>query len=102
MECRLSLYQDVKEKCTMNRTIAVENNLTPVIEYLANKGYDVEKIDLSSEYRKKIDLYDAVVVTGMNKDFMGIQDTVSEIPVIEAKGLTAEQVYNQIVSRLEQ
>lgn len=86
----------------MNRTIAVEHNLTPVMEYLSEKGYKVEGIDLSSEYSKNIDKYDAVVVTGMNKDFLGVQDTVSKIPVIEAKGLTAEQVYNQLTSSLQQ
>lgn len=85
----------------MNRTIAVENNLTPVMDYLAEKGYKVEAIDFGSEYRKNINKYDAIVVTGMNKDFLGVQDIVSEIPVIDAKGLSAEQVYDQLKSRLQ-
>ncbi|MEN6314089.1 MAG: YkuS family protein [Clostridiaceae bacterium] len=84
----------------MNKTIAVERNLTPVIEYLSEKGYKVEGIDLGSEYSKNIDKYDAIVVTGMNKDFLGVQDIVSKIPVIEAKGLSAEQVYSQISGRI--
>jgi len=84
----------------MNKTIAVERNLTPVIEYLSEKGYKVEGIDLGSEYSKNIDKYDAIVITGMNKDFLGVQDIVSKIPVIEAKGLSAEQVYSQISGRI--
>jgi galactitol-specific phosphotransferase system IIB component len=86
----------------MNRTIAVEHNLTPIKEYLMEKGYQVETIDFSSEYSKNIDKYDALVVTGMNSDFLGVQDTVSKIPVINAKGLTEEEVFNQISSKVKQ
>ncbi len=80
----------------MNRKIAVERSLTPVMEYLSEKGYKVEGIDINSEYSKNIEQYDAIVVTGMNKDFLGIQDVVSKIPVIDARGLNAEQVYDRI------
>ena len=83
----------------MNRKIAVENGLTPVMEYLSEKGYKVDGIDLSSEYRKDIDKYDAIVVTGMNKDFLGVHDVVSKVPVIDASGLSAEQVYKSISSK---
>ncbi len=84
----------------MNRKIAVENGLTPVMEYLSEKGYKVDGIDLGSEYKKDIDKYDAIVVTGMDKDFLGVQDVVSKIPVIDARGLSAEQVYKRISSSL--
>lgn len=86
----------------MNKTIAVERNLTPVMDYLSEKGYKVEGIDFNKEYGRNIDKYDALIVTGMNKDFLGVQDIVSKIPVIEAKGLTAEQIYNQLASSLKQ
>ena len=85
----------------MNKTIAVEHNLTPVMEYLTEKGYKVEGIDFGREYGKNIDKYDAVVVTGMNKDFLGVQDVVSKIPVIDANGLTAEQVFSEINARVQ-
>ncbi len=86
----------------MNKTIAVEHNLTPVAELLSEKGYKVESIEFSEEFGKNMDQYDALVVTGMNKDFLGMQDVVSPIPIIDAKGLTAEQVYNQITTTLKQ
>lgn len=86
----------------MNRTIAVERNLTPVIQYLSEKGCKVESIDLGSEYSKNIDKYDALIVTGMNKDFLGVHDIVSRIPVIDAKGMTAEQVYSQLMNSIQQ
>ncbi len=78
------------------RVIAVEHHLTPVMDYLSNKGYMVESIDFSREYGKNMDKYAAIVATGMNKDFLGVQDVVTRIPVIDAKGLTAEQVYDQL------
>jgi galactitol-specific phosphotransferase system IIB component len=86
----------------MNRTVGVENGLTPVMEYLSEKGFQVEGINLNSEYTKNIDRYDAVIVTGMNKDYLGVQDIVSKIPVIEAKGMSAEQVYEQLNNSLSQ
>jgi len=85
----------------MDRTIAVERDLTPVMNYLSEKGFKVESIDFGKEYGD-IDKYDALIVSGMNKDFLGMQDTVSKIPVIEARGMTAEQVYQQLNNSLKQ
>lgn len=86
----------------MNRTIAVEHSLTPVMDLLSEKGYKVEDIDISSEYRKNINRYDAVVITGINRDFLGVEDIVSKIPVIDADGLTAEQICHQVINSLKQ
>lgn len=87
----------------MDKTIAVENNLTPISEYLAEKGYKVENIDFGQgEFTKNLDKYDAVVVTGMNENFLGVHDTVTKAPVINAKGMTKEDVYNEISSRAKQ
>jgi hypothetical protein len=85
-----------------DRIIGVEENLTPVVHLLTEKGYNVESVDFSAEFRKNIDKYDALVITGLNKDFLGVQDTVSQIPVIDAKGLSAEEVYTQLTAKFEQ
>lgn len=86
----------------MNKTIAIEQNLTPVMEYLLKKGYKVETVDFGTEYTKNIDKYDALIITGMNKNFLGVEDTVSKIPVINADGLTKEEVYDQLTGKFEQ
>lgn len=83
----------------MKRNVAVERNLAPVKDFLSGKGYNVESIDFNREYTKEMEKYDAVVVTGMNKNFLGMENTVTKAVVIEAKGLTAEQVYNEIEKR---
>jgi hypothetical protein len=84
----------------MKRNVAIENTLAPMKSFLSEKGYNVESVDFSKEYTREMDKYDAVVVTGMNKNFMGVEDTTTRAVIIEAKGLTAEQVYNEIESRL--
>lgn len=82
------------------KIVAVEHDLTPVKELLTNKGYSVESIDLSKEFSNQMGKYDALVVRGMNDNFMGINDINTKAIVIEANGLTAEQVYNELESRL--
>lgn len=84
----------------MNRKIAVEQGLTPVKDFLAQKGYFVDSINLSEEFERGLDEYDAVVVTGMNENYLGVEDINTNAAIIDAKGLTAEQVYSQIKKKL--
>ena len=85
----------------MKQKVAVEPGLTPVREFLSNKGYTVETIDLSKEYTKQMDKYDAFIVTGMNNNFLGVNDTNTRAVVIDASGLTAEQVYHELQLRFD-
>jgi len=82
------------------RIIGVEENLTPVKDYLTSKGYSVESININKEFTENMQKYDALVVRGMNNNFLGISDTNTKAVVIDAKGMTAEQVYNELESRL--
>lgn len=84
----------------MNRKIAVERSLTPVRDLLSSKGYTVDSINMNNEFTKEMQKYDAIVVTGMNEDFLGIQDRNTKALVINAEGLTAEQIYGEIENRL--
>lgn len=83
----------------MNQKIAIEPNLTPIKEYLSEKGYCVENIDYGQGTMSNKN-YDAFIVAGVETNFMGIQDTSTKAVVINAEGLTAEQVYQQLQSRL--
>lgn len=73
----------------MNRKVAVEGNLSNVKAALKQKGYTV----VSPESREDVL---ASVVSGMDKDLMNIQNTINRAPVIDAAGLTAEQVVSKI------
>ncbi|MFV9510833.1 YkuS family protein [Tepidibacillus sp. LV47] len=73
--------------------IAVEQSLQSVKEYLQNKGYEV--VDLNQNTQA-----DAIVITGQDRNILGMQDITTKSPVINAKGLTPEEVYQQLSNRL--
>ncbi|MTI65940.1 MAG: YkuS family protein [Firmicutes bacterium] len=77
----------------MNRRILVEDSLTNVKDVLLGQGYEVGK--LSTE-KNNLEGYDAIVVSGQDKNFMGITNTVTKSPVIDARNKSAEDILNQI------
>jgi hypothetical protein len=85
----------------MNKRIAIEPKLTPVKELLTNKGYTVDSINFGEFTNKSTDKYDAYIITGMDKNFLGVNDTSTRAVVIDATGLTAEQVYHELQMRLD-
>lgn len=70
--------------------IAVAEELDHIADMLRNNGYTV--VQLGNEQKD----IDAIVISGIDKNMMGMQDTESGIPVINAEGQTAEQVFHQI------
>ncbi len=79
------------------KKIAIQEGLNPIKNYLSEEGYSVKEFD----NRKKnagnfLDKYDAVIVTGENQNIMGTQDTISSTPIIDATGMTGEEVKEQI------
>ena len=79
----------------MRKKIAVEHSLTDVVDYLKEKGFDVESLDNSRDLNR----FDAIVVTGQDSNILGIEDTETKTPVIKARGQSAELVYDQILRR---
>lgn len=78
------------------KKIAVQEGLRPVQEYLEDQGYEVETVNFDAFTQAQNEDYDAIVLTGMNKDFLGMQDTATGAPVIDATGMTPEEIYEQI------
>jgi hypothetical protein len=77
--------------------IAVEQSLTNVSEALKGKGYDV--ITLKTENDAKG--VDCCVVTGQDVNVMGIQDVVTQGSVIDARGLSADEVCQEVEERIK-
>ncbi len=75
--------------------IGVEGSLTNIQQALRDKGYDV--VELSSG--ANIQNMDCCVVSGLDVDVMGIQDALSKGSVIEASGLSAEEVVKRIENK---
>lgn len=77
--------------------IGVEQSLSNVQQALKEKGHEVV------ELRQESDALgcDCCVITGLDSNVMGMQDTVTQAPVIEANGLSAEEVCQQVEQNLQ-
>lgn len=81
----------------MGKRIAVQPNLENVRQALSARGYEVTELRPG-----QTEACDCAVVTGMQDNLMGIQDTQGRrFPVIEAKGMTAEEVCRAVESRVD-
>lgn len=77
--------------------IGVEESLTNIQEALRERGHEV--VPLKQEEDAKG--CDCCVLTGLDSNVTGIQDSVIKGPVIEANGLTAEEVCQQVEGKLQ-
>jgi len=85
----------------MKHRIAVESNLSPIKEYLSKKGYIVDNVNISEQSANLDNTYDAYVVSGMNSNFLRMQDTQTKSIVINADGLSPDKVYNQLKTQFK-
>ncbi len=76
------------------RRIVVEDDLGNIKSALQQQGYEVLSMNAISQNP------DAVVVSGMSDNVMGMQDTQTPAPVIEARGLDTREVLNELERRL--
>lgn len=77
------------------RVVAVSDELTPVRQLLEERGFEV--IPISDETYPRAD---AVIITGMTRDLMGMQDRRAEVPIIDATGRDAHEVLQVLQERL--
>ncbi|WP_102347099.1 YkuS family protein [Bacillus sp. Marseille-P3661] len=80
----------------MAKRVGVEQSLSDVQAALQEKGYDVVQLKNENDANG----CDCCVVTGLDSNVMGIANTVIEGPVIEANGLTADQICQEVESRI--
>ncbi len=81
----------------VNTVVAVDDGLTPVKNYLTEQGCQVINIDAA-----KNEKVDAVVISGMDKDFLGIEDIMIDAPVFSAQGMTPVEVWQDIQQIVKQ
>ncbi|MCL8208433.1 MAG: YkuS family protein [Actinomycetia bacterium] len=74
-------------------TVAVDAELTPVADALKAAGFRVVGLDAD------LGRVQAVVVDGMEKRFLGMNRPSTPAPVIEARGLSAQQVVAEVRRR---
>lgn len=78
--------------------IGVEQSLTNISEALRARGHEVVELRQESDAQG----CDCCVVTGIDSNVMGMQDAEIQGSVIEASGLSAEEVCRQIDQRTDQ
>jgi hypothetical protein len=78
--------------------VAVEANLSPVREFLSRQGYQVDTLDANQleNLGQKQANYSAVVISGSDQNLMEIQNVVVNCPVINAHGMTPEEIHQRI------
>lgn len=74
--------------------VAIEPNLTNVKDYLEDQGCECVTLDASNG--DNLSIFDAIVITGQEDDILGIEDTNIDAVIIEASGMTPEEVYEEI------
>lgn len=80
----------------MDKRIAVEEGLDSVGHYLKQNGYQV--VPLQGEVRAGE--VDCLVISGGDKNMMGMADIQTGAPVINAQGRSAEEVYREVQKRV--
>jgi hypothetical protein len=93
-----NLYQN--KESNMKHKIAIEPELSNVKEYLTERGYNVENLKPDKHSSWNLRNYGAIVVTGLSTNLLGINDTQTKAVVINADGLTPEEVAAQIDRRV--
>ncbi|MFJ7679536.1 YkuS family protein [Peribacillus sp. NPDC097264] len=76
--------------------IGVEESLTNIQEALRDKGFDVVEIKQEADAKN----LDCCVVTGLETNVMGISDTSIKASIIDADGLTADEVCRQVENKM--
>jgi len=75
--------------------VAVEQTLSDVKDALQSSGFEVVSIEQAESAA-------CCVISGQDKNMLGIADTVSTASVINADGLTATQVVEQVERSVKQ
>lgn len=80
-----------------NYRVAVEEGLNHVSQYLQSQGCQVEPLNAD-----QLQNCDCCVISGEDKDMMGMQDAMGQMQVINAEGLTPEEVYQSVQRGMNQ
>lgn len=82
------------------KRVAIEGPLGNVGVFLSEKGYEVVNLDPHTQTGIELKNCDAIIISGMDRNMMGDTTVKTESPVIEASGLSPEQVYQEVKNRI--
>jgi galactitol-specific phosphotransferase system IIB component len=71
--------------------------LKSISNYLKISGYSVSELDTDMKYNSsELDKFDAIVLSGLSEDVIGMQDTLTSAAVINAEGMSREELRTQL------
>jgi len=77
--------------------VGIERPLSNVKRYLESRDCSVEVLDSNNkDSQRALDGFDAIVVSGSDSNFMGMEDVITTTAVINANGKTEEEIYNDV------
>jgi len=75
------------------KNIAIERTMSFVKNDLKREGYQIDIIDSDEKNNSSyLNNFDALVVSGIKSNFIGIETSQSKIPVIKATGKSIEDI----------
>jgi hypothetical protein len=80
--------------------VAVEADLTTVSDYLEEQGYQIIEFMHSEGNADELQEVDAIITNGMHENLLGMEDTETEAIMIEANGLTPEEIGDRLEQEL--
>ncbi|WP_026973728.1 YkuS family protein [Alicyclobacillus contaminans] len=81
------------------KPVAVERGLEPVRQYLQQQGCHV--VDVVNDGSAVAQQAACMCITGGDKDVMGMEDVIADIPVVNCDGLSPEQVYQRVKNYIQ-
>ncbi|HYF84024.1 MAG TPA: YkuS family protein [Clostridia bacterium] len=80
------------------KKVGIEKPLSNVKRYLESKDCSVEELDSNNkDSQRTLDKFDAIVVSGSDSNFMGMEDVVTNTAVINANGKTEDEIYDEVL-----
>ncbi|WP_099188175.1 YkuS family protein [Tepidibacter mesophilus] len=75
------------------KNIAVERTMSFVKNDLKREGYQIDIIDTNEKNNPNyLNNFDALLVSGSKSNFIGIETSLTKIPVIKASGKSIEDI----------
>ncbi|PWK16596.1 YkuS family protein [Tumebacillus permanentifrigoris] len=76
-----------------NKKVAIEQNLSTVKDYLSQEGYQCVNLDNQNQNDQGLE---AIIISGADNNVMGVSNAASLAPVINAHGLTPEDISKRL------
>jgi hypothetical protein len=79
--------------------IAVEASLGSVREKLQQKGFEVVNLEVTQS--SFVPGVCCCVISGQDKDVMGMADKTMDVPLVNARGMSDDEVLNQVQDKVK-